>query len=236
MKISDLRVVLVEPEGEVNIGFTCRVMYNFNVDKLYIVNPKVDISKAREFAAKATSILENAKVVEKLEDAIRDCSFVVATSSKASAEDLLRECVTPWELLELLRKVKGDIAIMFGRESTGLTRDEIRKAHVLVTIPANPSYPVLNLSHAIAIILYEIYKEFGKPHIPTRKGVTMEDVKLTEEYLDKILNILDISESRRRKYKLYIKRILIKGLISHGEARLLLSLLRKIYLALKSKL
>lgn len=233
MRMEDIRVVLVEPEGEVNIGFTCRVMYNFNVKNLYIVNPKVELWKAVEYSAKAKHILESAKIVKSLEEAIKGCALVVATSSKARSDDMLRETLTPIQLIEMLKGISGEIAIMFGRESTGLTREEILKSHVLVTIPANPDYPVLNLSHSVAVILYELYKAFGKPHIPSRKPLTLEDVSLLEDYICKVLDILNVSESRKKKYRAYVRRILIRNVVSHSEARLLISLFRRIYLALK---
>lgn len=153
-----LRVIVVEPEGDYNLGFIARLCKNFKVDELVIVNPIASIENAKPFAAKGIDFLENkTRVVFSYNEALKDLDLTIATSSIADIEkDMLRRSIKPWEIHDFILNVKN-AGIIFGRESVGLTREEIMKADLLLHIPANPEYPVLNLSHAIGIVLYEIY-------------------------------------------------------------------------------
>ncbi|MUM64459.1 RNA methyltransferase [Acidianus infernus] len=218
-----LRVVLVEPEGEYNVGFVARLCKNFEVDELFIVRPKCDINSAIKFSAKGESILRNAKIVDNYDDALKDVEIKIATSSIANNKgDILRKAVFPWELPSIMKSEK--IALIFGRESVGLTREEISKADFLLFIPANPNYPTLNLSHAVGIALYEIWK--AKHEIKPK--ITKESIDLLDKYAKILYDLIKRSEE---DYVLYIalKRALIKGINDEEEARTVIKFLRRLY-------
>lgn len=231
-----LRIVLVEPEGSVNVGLTCRVLKNFDVESLYLVNPKIDFKVSREYAAKGVEILDKARIVDSVEEAVKGCNLIVATSSRASSEsDPLRYYITPWELASRIKGYSGVIAILFGRESTGLKRSEIEKAHLLVTIPANPEYPVLNLSHSIAILLYEIYKVLGKPHIPKKVMASSSSVENLRRYVRGVLDEISMIEGRKVKIEKTIERVIFRTPLTEREARTLTTFFRKIKVLLSRR-
>ncbi|MET1159372.1 MAG: TrmJ/YjtD family RNA methyltransferase [Thermoprotei archaeon] len=198
-----VRVVLVGIEGPVNLGIIARTCVNFDVDELYIVNPKADINEALKYAAKARDFLAKAQIVSSLDEAIKGVDLVAATSAIGyGIGDVLRQAVSIEDFVKEIRGRVNSIAIMFGRESTGLTREEIAKADVLVTIPANPGYPVLNISQAVSIILWELWKIRGvKPeNIPPRA---------TRTNVEELLEVVKDITMRVVKPEDKVKRILV---------------------------
>jgi len=221
----------VEPEGAYNVGFIARLVKNFNVDEFYLVNPKCNMQEAINFSAKGREILEKkAVIVSNYDDAIKDLDIKIATSSIADNEgDLLRKSIKPWDLDKFIENDRK-IGLIFGRESVGLTREEIMKADFLLHIPANPEYPVLNLSHAVGIILYEVFKLRNIKNTEKNRGerISSESIKLLDYYSKKIVDVLKRSEGDENMY-IVLKRVLLKGISDEVEARTIIRLLRKIY-------
>ena len=222
-----IRLVIVEPEGEYNVGFIARLARNFLVDELYIVNPKADLDKAKEFSAKGLEYLERAKVVSDYDEALKGVDLKIATSSIADVKgDILRKSITPEQAVEL--SAGKNVALIFGRESVGLTREEIAKADFLLHIPANPEYPVLNLSHAVAIVLYEFWK---KRESNVQSVVSPEAMSLIDKYSFELYNLLKKTEEDYSMY-LALKRVLLKGVKDEEEARTVIRVLRKVVVLL----
>lgn len=222
-----IRVVLVEPEGEYNVGFIARLCKNFSVNELYIVNPKVNISDAIRFSAGGKDILINAKIVSSFDEAVADVDIKIATSSIADNKgDILRKSIKPWEVIPLIQDKKT--ALIFGRESVGLTREEIFKSDFLLHIPANPEYPVLNLSHAVGIVLYEIWKYRYITSSISSQSISNQSIKLIDKYTRELYELIKRSED---DYKMYIalKRAIIRGVKDEEEARVIIHFLRKLY-------
>ncbi|MDT7860856.1 MAG: tRNA (cytidine-2'-O-)-methyltransferase TrmJ [Saccharolobus sp.] len=222
-----IRVVLVEPEGEYNVGFIARLCKNFSVNELYIVNPKVNISDAIRFSAGGKDILINAKIVSSFDEAVADVDIKIATSSIADNKgDILRKSIKPWEVIPLIQDKKT--ALIFGRESVGLTREEIFKSDFLLHIPANPEYPVLNLSHAVGIVLYEIWKYRYITSSLFSQSISNQSIKLIDKYTRELYELIKRSED---DYKMYIalKRAIIRGVKDEEEARVIIHFLRKLY-------
>ncbi len=157
MPFDQIRIVLVNTTHPGNIGGAARAMKNMGLGRLYLVAPKdYPADKAVWRAAGAVDVLDNAVVVETLDEAIGDCSLVIGTSA--------RERRIPWPLLnprecgERVWREAGQhqVAVLFGREDRGLTNEELHKCHYHVHIPANPDYSSLNLATAVQVICYEI--------------------------------------------------------------------------------
>lgn len=153
---SSVRVVLVEPEYSINLGSVCRAMANFGFGDLAIVKPKCPIGfTAKKYAKHAKGLLESAMIAKNLDQAVAGCDFIVGTTGvlrrhKATIRD-------PMTLQEFAKSVpKGKVAILFGREGIGLMRNEIDKCDVLVRVESSPEYPIMNLSHAVAVVLYSV--------------------------------------------------------------------------------
>ncbi len=154
-------VILVEPQLGENIGAAARVMANFGLSRLRIVNPKQawPNPKARMMAAGADRVLDGAELFDTLAAAIADCSFVAAATARA--HDQAKPVVSPEECVRRLasRVAAGETAaIVFGRERNGLENDEVGLADCIVTFPVNPAFASLNLAQAVALVAYEWFK------------------------------------------------------------------------------
>ncbi len=153
-----VRVVLVSPEHDSNVGAVARAMKNFGCTQLVLVSPLAKIGfEATKFAKHSTDVLENAQKCDSLEKAVRGCHFVVGTTGVSDRfADRLKNLVS---LPDLASKMHPEetIAIVFGRESTGLTQEELDACDVVCTIPTAPLHTVLNLSHAVAVVCYQLY-------------------------------------------------------------------------------
>jgi len=155
--LNSVRIVLVNTSDCRNIGSAARAMKTMGLSQLTLVNPiEMPNGQAQALAAGATDVLANAKVVDTLEEAIGDCGLVVGTSARSRT--------LPWPMLDprecgakLIEEVsKYPVALVFGRESSGLTNDELQLCHFHVQIPANPDYSSLNLAMAVQTLSYEI--------------------------------------------------------------------------------
>ncbi|MEM0056897.1 MAG: TrmH family RNA methyltransferase [Candidatus Geothermarchaeota archaeon] len=167
-----LYVIAVELKGGINVGLMVRLAENFCVEEVRLVQCNLseeDLRLAWIFSARARKYLEEkVKFFDDIESATRDLELVFATSAISSRDEgnLRRKAMSPEEAVELcISKGYKKVGIVFGREATGLTNEEIDKCDFLITIEANPSYNVLNVATAAAIILYVFYK-----HIHVSEG------------------------------------------------------------------
>jgi tRNA (cytidine32/uridine32-2'-O)-methyltransferase len=152
-----IRIVLINTSHPGNIGAAARAMKTMGLAELYLVDPiKFPHAEAEAMATGAVNILDDAVVVKTLEEAVTGCTLVVGTSA--------RNRTIPWPLLpprQVAEKVRhepagGRTAIVFGREQSGLTNDELARCHLHVQIPANPDYSSLNIAAAVQVIAYEL--------------------------------------------------------------------------------
>ncbi|MDE1798339.1 MAG: RNA methyltransferase, partial [Candidatus Micrarchaeota archaeon] len=155
------RIVLVEPEYELNLGAAARLMRNFGLAPLYLVRPGASIGFTAKMHAKhAADLLEGAVVCKTLDKALGGCSQVVGTTGVLRRH---RHALRHPLMLEEFRKMQAEkkpdakpIAILFGREGIGLSEAEISRCDVLITVPTTAKYPVMNLSHALGVVLYAL--------------------------------------------------------------------------------
>ncbi|MEZ0290614.1 MAG: TrmJ/YjtD family RNA methyltransferase [Sulfolobales archaeon] len=230
-----VRVVLVGVEGSINLGSVARLCKNFGVEELYLVKPEASIDdEAYKYAMRGRDILSRAIVVSSLEEAFRDIELVACTSSIVPVDrDLLRQPIELREFVKILEKYRS-IAIVFGRESTGLNREELSKCHVYVHIAADKEYPVLNLSHAVAIVLYEIHSMYSERiSVENIEEPQPEDYKLAEKYISEIVDLVMRNVERSEEIKTSLKRILYKSTPTKTEINLLIKTLSKITTLLK---
>jgi tRNA/rRNA methyltransferase len=147
-------VTVVEPKGPVNVGHLARLVRNFGVERLYLVNPKVDLSVAAVYASHASDVLDKA-VITTFEKVREENELLVATTAVRASKksNVIRRAVGPDRIREIL--ISADTSsLVFGRDTTGLTNAEIRLCDVTTTIDVSPAYRALNISHAAAILLY----------------------------------------------------------------------------------
>ncbi|MCD4739909.1 TrmJ/YjtD family RNA methyltransferase [archaeon] len=153
------RVVFVEPETPGNIGALARTMANFGLKELVLVNPCEIDEKAKARAVGALPILENAQIMA-FNKAIHGFDAVIGTTARVYSDyNTTRAFVTPRELSKQFKKTKGNYCFVLGRESSGLKNNELRKCDISVHIPCSPGYRALNITHAAAILFYELFSE-----------------------------------------------------------------------------
>jgi tRNA/rRNA methyltransferase len=158
---ANIRIVLVEPAGPLNVGSVARVMKNMGLHQLVLVNPHCDYlgEEARLMAVRAADILETAKVVESLPAALVGCVRAIATTGD-DGRSLPTKLEDPADALPWL--LEAPSALIFGPEDCGLTNAQLNRAQRLIRIPSSDAYSSLNLAQAVAICCYELYREEGR--------------------------------------------------------------------------
>jgi tRNA/rRNA methyltransferase len=152
------RIVLVEPNGPLNVGSIARVMKNFGLHELVLVNPQCSITSrpAQIMASHAKEVLKNSQQVSSLEEALKDCSRVIATTMRARKQSTGLE--TPEQVFPWILESPEPTAIMFGPEDRGLSNEDLGWAQRWICIPASTEYPTLNLAQTVGICCYELFQ------------------------------------------------------------------------------
>ena len=158
--LENIRIVLVEPAGALNVGSIARIMKNMGLTKLVLVNPKCDANsdEARQMAVHARDVLETAQVVTNLPAALTGCQQAIATTVRSRSVPIKLE--SPSVVLPELLLPNTSSALLFGAEERGLSNDELKYAQKFVCIESNPDYPSLNLAQAVAVCVYELYQAY----------------------------------------------------------------------------
>jgi TrmH family RNA methyltransferase len=222
-----INVVLVEPQGPINVGMIARTMKNFGFKKLTLVNPKCPPLHpwSLVMAKGAKEVLWEARVFESLKEALKESSLVVGTTGKRRRGIELvpiREAVG--EILQVSETQK--VSILFGREDSGLTNEELSLCHLNVFIPTDESHPSLNLSQAVAVILYEL-STYGKNFEPLPKKLApWEELMGLFEHLEQTLEAINFPDPKRALGDL--KEIIFRAKLDPREVRLLRGILRQI--------
>jgi len=225
-----IRVVLVGIEGSINLGMIARLCKNFEVDELYLVGPKASINEeAYSFAAGGKDYLERAVIVERLEEALRGSDLIACTSSIVREKgDPLRQ---PMELEQFLDAIEGKelVSIVFGRESTGLTRKELEPCNIYLHIEASASYPALNLSHAVAIVLYMVFKKISsRSSLSSVEYPSQEDYRVAMNYIRRASEVTMNDERQRISAVKSLERIIYKSNPTKMELSYFILLLRRL--------
>ncbi len=177
--MAEIRVVAVEPEYQVNLGYIARISKNFGVKSLVLVNPKCrhNGKNAIKYSKHAHELLERAKVCKTLDEAVKGTFAIGTTAIWHKTNASLYNVYSLEQVQRLLKKnMIGKVSIVLGREGTGLTREELRICPATISIQTPGSYNVLNISHALAIILYQLaFLEKGK--IPETFYAGRDDIR-----------------------------------------------------------
>ena len=168
-QLENVRIVLVEPAGPLNIGSVARVMKNMGLRRLVLVNPHCDPlgTEARQMAVHGVDLLESAQTVASIPDALQGCQRAIATTARLRTPETRLESpeeALPWLLNDAQEKAEREpsiqlqSALVFGPEDRGLSSRELNYAQRFIQIPANPVYPSLNLAQAVAVCCYVLYR------------------------------------------------------------------------------
>lgn len=158
----NVRIVLVEPLEAGNVGAAARAMKNFGITDLVIVGGKTERTDdiSAWWAVGAIDVVENARRVDTLEEALADCHLTVATTAVRARH--VYEQLMPDDVARLARETLAEehrIAIVFGREKSGLTGQEIALCQRTASIPTSPEFPTMNLAQSVALFCYELGKD-----------------------------------------------------------------------------
>jgi tRNA/rRNA methyltransferase len=235
-------VVLVEPLYQGNVGGVARSMMNFGIHRLIIVQPCILGEDARRRAKHGARLLDDAEIFQDFPSAIRDLDFCVATTGirTEDARNHTRTHQTPEELCDILEAQKDrdiTVGLVFGRENYGLYNEELALCHLVTSIPSSPEYPILNLSHAVTILCYQIYRRLlsndlvaqesgeGERIIPAGGSVDQEAEERDPEFFlegmvesfSRILELVNISARRKEITEVALRRVLGRALITEWE-------------------
>ncbi len=210
-----------------NVGSVARAMKNFGVKKLVLVAPRCALGfTAKLFAKHSEEVLRDAAIHGSLKEAVRGCDFVVGTTGVPSRfrSRAFKNCLPLEGCFEKVLRCK-EAALVFGPEDSGLSEGEFEECNVVAVIPTSSAHSVLNLSHAVAVTLYELVRltrareARGKPRaffdFASKKKISSL-VKLFEETLARLPRVRD-----KKKVSLAFKRVLERAPASDDEAQAL---------------
>ncbi|HVP24887.1 MAG TPA: RNA methyltransferase [Methanomicrobiales archaeon] len=221
----EISIVLVEPLHEGNVGFSARAMKNFGFSDLVLVDPCPLGDLAKACAMHASDVLDHARTMT-LEEVFSTYPLIIATTgglTKSVCRSMRMPYYTPKELRDQIAGVKGKVAILFGRENRGLSNEEVRRCDLICTIPASPEYPILNISHAVGILCYELA---GIPR-GTYRLAEREEMECLYEHLDHFLDKIEHPGFKRKNTLLMARRILGRTLLTTREVSTIHGILRR---------
>ncbi|QKD85114.1 RNA methyltransferase [Thermoleptolyngbya sichuanensis A183] len=206
--LEQIRIVLVEPAGPLNVGAIARVMKNFGLRQLVLVNPQCDplSAEARLLAVHAADVLEAAQQVATLSEALTGCQRAVATTGRDRTTLPIR-LESPQDCLPWLRSPLADgtlpaAALIFGREDSGLTNAELNLAQRFVQIPTSEAYASMNLAQAVAVCCYELaagqQSAARRPQAGCDHGTDQVIDQVTDQAIDQAIDKIDKAEVSRR--------------------------------------
>jgi len=231
--INNVRIVLVGTTHPGNIGAAARAMKTMSQDNLYLVNPKEFPSAvATARATGADDILANASIHDDLKSAISDCELVITTSARTRS--IPWPMVTPRECAEKVTELNGaNVAIVFGRENSGLSNEEMELGNLVLQIPTNTEYSSLNLASAVQIICYELFlkRNVNEDTIKKEKVpfVTQDKIELFYEHLEECMIEIgyhDVNYPRRLMHRM--RRLFNRAQLDESEWKILRGFLAKI--------
>ncbi|MBU4189921.1 MAG: RNA methyltransferase [Candidatus Thermoplasmatota archaeon] len=219
-------IVLVEPKYEGNVGAVARAMKNFGLTNLRIVGSNIG-EEAYKRAMHAKDVLENAEMVNTFEEGIQGLDYVAGTSGIVNLNEKkhIRNPLTLKEFAEKIYEIDGKIGLVFGREDFGLLNHELEKCDLVVTIPCDENYPVMNLSHAAALFFYELgtKKLIEKP----TESSGFEKEKL-HEHFSELLDEIDYTGYKKHGTKILFRRIIGRAGLSKWEFHRLMGVFSKV--------
>jgi tRNA/rRNA methyltransferase len=235
--LAHIRIVLVEPAGALNVGSVARVMKNMGLGELVLVNPRCDRlgEQARLMAVRAADVLESAREVESLAEALQGCVKAIATSGRDRAT-FTTPLETPRAALPWL--LDAPSALIFGREDSGLTNAELNHAQRLIQIPASDEYSSLNLAQAVAVCCYELSSNAPAIAAP-QSSPQLAPLDQLERYYQQLESLLleigylypDTAPSRMEKFR----KLLNRAYPTTSELAMLRGILRQMAWALKAR-
>jgi len=256
--LSDVIIVLTRPAEAGNVGAVCRAMQNMGLYRLRLVKPEFnelapdeaslsetgfsyggsrEVIRAR--AVHASEIWEKAESFDSLAEAIKDCALVIGTTCRRGRKRK-QLSMTPSELAHFLKKHPGPAALVFGTERTGLEEEEIQLCNLASHIPADKKFPSLNLSHALQVYAYELFKSLAEPELEAVKGqwvpIKQEVIEaLVADVTDNLGMLGFYKQAGREEQRRFFRDVFSRAAITEKEGQYFSRLItRAVRLALKA--
>lgn len=209
--LDNIYVVLVEPRNAGNIGSAVRAMKNMGIPHLRLVNPVEyrDVTEQKKMGYRAQEIITASEEYKTLSDSLADMSLVFLATTKRGKWK--KDFIFPGKAGEIIaERVKGEkVAIVFGREDSGVTIDESQTANYYIIVPTAVTYPSLNLSQAVLLVLYEIYlKVVAPPSVSMPKRADQNEFDRLYNNIWDLMKSLLIKESDKGLFHRSLKRAL----------------------------
>ena len=232
MKSRGIRIVLVAPSHPGNIGAAARAMKNMALEELVLVNPRqFPHPEASARASGADDVLASARVVPTLAEALEDCGYVAATTSRDRDQYFRIVDVREAASRLVAESSTAAAAVVFGSERTGLANQELESAHALIRIPASPAYASLNLAMAVQLVAYELYRARGVA-APTAAPLaaplaTTQEMERLYGHIAAVLEEIDFRHRTQSGTHLMarIRRLLQRAELDHNEVNILRGIL-----------
>jgi TrmH family RNA methyltransferase len=232
VEFPNLVVVLVDPENPGNVGFVTRALANFGVQELRVVGEDIrEDQYAQMFSVRAHHILDSARFFDVLDDALTDIDAAWAATARTGRNHSVTRAAVPLAELPDPNSLSGKVALVFGRESTGLFNDELELCDLAFTIPASKEYPSLNLSHAVSITLHHIFTKYApvEPRLPSEaRAATWKEREQVYRFFDEVVDQLELQEFRVPIAKQVFRNLLGRAYMTGREVSTLTGVVRRI--------
>jgi len=236
--LQNIKIVLIETSRQGNIGSTARAMKTMGLTKLCLVNPKDDYlgGESVAFAAGAADVLHNAQIFSSLQDALDNTEIVFGTSIRQRSVsipllDMKKSADVIYDSLKKNSKI--NIALVFGRENSGLNNQELGACNYHIKVPTNLEYGSLNLSQAVQIASYEIYQKINAQKAKSQfednlanaeyeEKPSFKEMEMFYEHLEEVLRKIEFIDTRSsRKLMLRFKKLYNKADVTKDELNIL---------------
>lgn len=226
-----IRIVLVGSTHPGNIGAAARAMKNMGLSDLALVNPKhFPHEEATARATGASDVLENAMVVDNLEDALTDCVYVAGASARSRTINW--PSMGPRDCAERMiqESSHGKVAAVFGPEKTGLHNDDLDLCHTLITIPTDPGFSSLNLAMAVQVLTYELrvasMLDQGPAFDVEAPPATAEELEYFYTHLEAVLTAIEFLDPENPRLLMRrMRRLFIRARPDKNEVNILRGIL-----------
>jgi tRNA/rRNA methyltransferase len=237
LRLGDLlSVTVVGAEYPVNLGYTARLMKNFGVGRLYLVSPKCDMRAASVYASHGSDVLERAEVVT-LAKVRRTHDLLLGTTAIRARRgaNVSRTTVRPDEAVARMM-VAERTSMVFGRDTTGLTNEELALCDLVTTVETKTDYKTLNVSHSVAILLYlasTAQAAGSTTGTPAASRASRERREAFSRYAYRLAIASGMQKHRAERMVQVARRVALKSDVNSRELGLLVSLMRKAEFAIK---
>ncbi|MEJ2061158.1 MAG: RNA methyltransferase [Gammaproteobacteria bacterium] len=235
-RLSRVRVVLIETSHPGNIGAAARALKTMGLGRLYLVRPvHYPHADATARASGADDVLAGAVVCDSLDAAIEGCTFVLGTSARPRSRVWPEQEPRTAAGQAVSEAAEGEVALLFGRERTGLSNEELDRCQLLTRIPANPDYSSLNLASAVQILAYECRRaalgfdgagqdaevpDLGEPLAPS------EDIEGFYDHLQTVLGELGFLKTDTPEHLMrQLRRLYARTRLTRNEVNILRGIL-----------